>query len=251
MLTTAALFDRLLADLPDAPVADVVLTPHWTAVAVRQHGTLRCGIASAVGTWREPLPAAARPGGSASALAALIGDNRPIFRSLALATINALLPVPSTLSPGLNSREWLARLGAGSHVVMVGHFPFADQLRPQVGTLSILEQEPQPGDHPTSHAPDLIPAADLLAITAMTLVNDTLDGLMALRRPGTPTVLIGPSAPLTPLLFETGITHLAGAVITRPADVLAGLHRHGSFRQLRHLGAQLVTWTADAATPRS
>jgi uncharacterized protein (DUF4213/DUF364 family) len=62
--------------------------------------------------------------------------------------------------------------------------------------------EPKEGDFPAEAAPEIIPQADIVAITAMTLVNKTFDGLMKLRRPNAEVVLIGPSTPLSPNLIS-------------------------------------------------
>lgn len=43
---------------------------------------------------------------------------------------------------------------------------------------------------------EIIPQADVVAIIAMTLLNGTFDTLIALCRPGVPTLIVGPTTPL-------------------------------------------------------
>ena len=66
----------------------------------------------------------------------------------------------------------------------------------------MLELAPQAGDLPASAAAEVIPQADVVALTSMTLLNHTFDGLLALRRPDAQVMLLGPSTPLAPLLFD-------------------------------------------------
>jgi uncharacterized protein (DUF4213/DUF364 family) len=112
-----------------------------------------------------------------------------------------------------------------------------------VGQLFVLEQSPGPGEYPTAAATDLVPQADVLAITSMTLLNDTLDGLLALRRPDTRVLLLGPSTPLHPILFEYGVEMLSGAMVTDIPPVLHVIREGGVFRQVHKAGVRLVTMT--------
>jgi hypothetical protein len=164
-----------------------------------------------------------------------------------LATVNALLPRLRHLWIDLHSKEILARLGAEKTVVMIGHFPYVPELRSRVGKLLVLEQHPQDADDlPAETASEVIPQADVLAITAMTLLNHTFDDLIALRRPGIPTMIVGPTTPLSPVLFEMGATILSGSIVENPAAVLRGLSQGANFHQLRQMGVRLVSMTSES-----
>jgi hypothetical protein len=105
----------------------------------------------------------------------------------------------------------------------------------------VLELAPRPGDLPASAAAEVIPQADMVALTSMTLLNHTFDGLLALRRPDAQVMLLGPSTPLAPLLFERGVHLLSGAVVEDVDAVLRGVSEGAGFRQLHRLGVRLVT----------
>ena len=60
-------------------------------------------------------------------------------------------------------------------MALVGHFPFIPKLRPAVGQLWVIEQHPVEDDYPAEAAVDLIPQADVVAITGSALINHTLD----------------------------------------------------------------------------
>ncbi len=252
-LTRSTLFSRLLPTLPEGKLLDVHIGLYWTTVLAEVDGIVRCGLAATVGDESHHYttdPAVARAGHltelSARQLAEYVHSPHPPEVSLGMAAVNALLPPHPDLWTDLHSKEVLARLGTGKTVVMVGHFPYVPELRPRVGRLLVLEQNPQDElDIPAERAPEIIPQADVLGITAMTLLNHTFDDLIALRRPGVPMVIVGPTTPLTPILFEMGAVILSGAVVEQPETVLRGLRQGANFHQLRQMGVRLVSMTAE------
>lgn len=247
------LFDRLLLDLPDGKLVTVQVGLYWTAVVAEVDGETRCGLAATVGDESHHYttdPSSPRAGQltdlPARELANFVHSSSFPEVSIGLAAINALLPRLQQRWVDLHSKEVLARLGSGKTVVMVGHFPYVPELRSRVGKLIVLEQNPQEGDLPASAAPEIIPQADVLAITAMTLLNRTFDDLIALRRPGIPTLIVGPTTPLSPVLFDMGATILSGAVVEKPEAVLRGLSQGANFHQLRQMGVRLVSMTNES-----
>ena len=252
-MTVDKLFDRLLLDLPDGKLITVQVGLYWTAVVAEVDGETRCGLAATVGDESHHYttdPSSLRAGKltelPARGLANFVHSSSLPEVSIGLATINALLPRQSHRWVDLHSKEVLARLGAGKTVVMVGHFPYVPELRPRVGKLIVLEQNPQEGDLPASAASEIVPQADVLAITAMTLLNRTFDDLIALRRPGTTTLIVGPTTPLSPVLFDMGATILSGAVVEQPEAVLCVLSQGANFHQLRQMGVGLVSMTNES-----
>lgn len=237
--------ERLLADLPDGRVVEVRVGIHWTAVVVATDGRLRCGLAATQLPTEHEGTTVAHAGmltrQTGRELAGLVHSGSPTEASIGLAAINALLPPRPAAWTNVNASELLAERGAGKRVVVVGHFPFVDALRERVGTLWVLELFPRPGDLPASAAAEVVPQADVLAITATTLLNHTFDSLMALRRPDALSMLLGPSTPLTPLMFDDGLDLLSGAIVEDTAAVLAAVSQGAGFRQIHRAGARLVT----------
>jgi uncharacterized protein (DUF4213/DUF364 family) len=105
----------------------------------------------------------------------------------------------------------------------------------------VLEKHPGPGEYPAEAAAEVVPQADVLAMTSTTLINGTLDGLLALRKPGAKVLLLGPSTPLHPLLFEHGVEMLSGAMVTDVDPVLHLIRQGAVFPQVRQGGVRLVT----------
>lgn len=247
-----SVLERLLASLPDGEVVCVQIGLYWTAVVVEVNGNQRCGLAatqrddSHYFSGESAIPEAGKLLDlTAKDLAGFARSTVLPKRSLGIAALNALVPPERERWEDCHSKEILARIGAGKNVAMVGHFPYANALRGRVKELWVLEQNPGEGDLPASVAAEIIPQADVLAVTAMTLVNHTLDDLMALKPAGIPTLIVGPSTPLSPALFETGATILSGAVIEKIDAVLSGVAQGANFHQLRQLGVRLVSMTAN------
>lgn len=238
---------EMFANLPDGKVVDVRIGLHWTAVVVEVAGIRQCGLASTLfeGHTHNSQPAVPEAGKlerfSGKDLANWLFLDSPTQRSLGMAAFNALLPPPAQELKEVNAEEAIARLGAGKTVALVGHFPFIERLRSRVGALHVLELDPQPGDIPASSAPEIIPQADVVAITGMTVINHTLQGLLDLCPSQAFVMVLGPSTPLHPALFEQGIDLLSGAIVKDIEAVLKAVSQGGSFRQVHKAGVHLVT----------
>lgn len=247
------LIESLLPTLPNGRVMQVVIGLHWTAVAIEIDGRVSCGLASTVvnsGEENARRPDIDRPGQleqfRARELAQLVKSSSLPEVSVGLAALNALLPVPVE-TEDLNADAYIARHGSQSKVAVIGHFPFVERLRPRVSQLWVLELNPKDGDFPASHAPQIIPQADIIAITSTTLINGTFDALFELRKPGANVMLLGPSTPLTPRLFEFGIDVLSGSIVTQTDQILPLVRQGANFRQLKQQGVRLVTFEKPAA----
>jgi uncharacterized protein (DUF4213/DUF364 family) len=184
---------------------------------------------------------------SARELAVLARSASPMEAALGIATINALLPTCSEQWVSVNAEEVVAQQGMGKRVALVGHFPFVSRLRERVGMLWVLEQQPRADDLPAHAASEVIPQADVLAITGTTLINHTFDALMALRRSEALVLVLGPSTPLSPILFDHGVHILSGAMIEDMDAVMRGVSQGANFRQLHRLGVRLVTMQKGAS----
>ena len=103
----------------------------------------------------------------------------------------------------------------------------------------MLELRPRPGDLPASGASGLIPRADILAITGTAIVNHTLEPLLSYRQPNALVILIGPTAPLSPILFNYGIDFISGSRVINSDLVLGQVAAGAGFRQLK--GIRVLT----------
>jgi hypothetical protein len=160
-------------------------------------------------------------------LAALVLPDSGGKTDVGAAALNALLGaqlVAGTLPLGdENGLDLVLRLSAGKTLAMVGHFPYLDDARLTATRHWVLELEPEGDDLPASAAPEILPQADVVGITGSTLANGSLPGVLALCRPDASVVMIGPTTPLSPVLFDYGVDVLCGVVVDDPRRTLAVL----------------------------
>jgi uncharacterized protein len=232
----------ILDSLPEGRVLHAVVGRRWTASVVDVQGQRRCGLAA---SWRleeeEGRPAPSADGRPVRSVAAELRGARGLQASLAVATINAALAPLTTRWKDEKVEQVIRRCGAAKSVAMVGHFPFADSLRPHVGSLAVLEERPRPGDLPASAAPEILADAEIVVITGMAFVNGTLEGLLRLCSPRAHIILAGPSTPLSRVFFERGVRELCGAVVEDVDEVVRAVEVSEGLHDLRRAGVRLVT----------
>jgi uncharacterized protein (DUF4213/DUF364 family) len=240
--------DRLLESVSyDAPVKQIVVGAFWTAV-VLDTDPPRCGLASTLrAETGGPWPPVVKAGGllerSGQALAELLRSDRILEASIGMAAFNALLEGDETAMTEANAGEIILERGAGKRVVIIGHFPFIEQVREAAAECWVLELRPGPEELPASQAPEVLPQADVVALTGTSLLNHTFDDLCALCRPDAFVLTLGPSVPLTPVLFELGVDALSGTRVDDPDHVLKSVSQGATFRQIKRAGGlRLLTW---------
>ena len=233
----------------DAPVRQVLVGAFWTAV-VLDTDPLQCGLASALrGVGHQEGPPIPEAGHiverSGRELAGWLASPGTLRASIGMAAFNALLKVEPSACTEINAEDVILERGRGRRVAIVGHFPFVDRVRQAAATCWVLELNPRPGDVPAERAAEILPQADVVALTGTSLINHTFDDLMDLCRSDAFVLLLGPSAPLTPVLFEAGVDAISGTVVTDPARVLRAVGQGATFRQIKRVGGvDLLTITA-------
>lgn len=76
-------------------------------------------------------------------------------------------------------------------------------------------------------------------LTATVLMNGTYAEVLPLCREAF-TVMLGPSTPASPVLFDHGIDALAGSLIVDPAGTLLAVSQGATYRDLK--GVSKWTW---------
>ncbi|MEM1178229.1 MAG: DUF364 domain-containing protein [Acidobacteriota bacterium] len=170
---------------------------------------------------------------SAREAASLCASPDPLAAAVGWATINAVINRPHLGASPADGVDWLLDAGRGRHVAFIGRFPFIeDEVRPEAARLSIFELNPREGELGADAMPDVLPTADLIAVTATTILNRTLDQILGNRGVGSQVLLLGPSTPLAPGLFDLGVSRLAGVVVRDLARVAADVEAGVSFRSV-------------------
>jgi len=213
----------------DAELIDVRIGHYWSMVGT----SVGAGMASTLRS--ETHLHGSVPIGDAGALldstpielAARVRSVSPPEAALGLAAANALLGPPDGRLTEHNAFSVLAERGAGKRVAMIGHFPFSEKLECVCGDLWVFERGggKRDGDLGAEMMEELLPQADVVGITSTTIVNRTLAGILDLLRPDAFVLLLGPSTPLTPRLFDHGVDLLCGTVIVDPPTVMRAVEQ--------------------------
>ncbi|MGC8816720.1 MAG: Rossmann-like domain-containing protein [Candidatus Hadarchaeum sp.] len=216
------LIDDLIASLPEKEheVKEVRVGYLWIGVV-----TKNCGLAKNYGGPYTPAPAGF---GNLEKLgcAKLLSYARSwnfLEAGIGIATLNSLIDVRGKRK---NAFDIIREVGRNKRIVMVGHFPDAKDLRKTAKEVWVLERNPQPGDLPDTAAEYLIPKADVVAITGSAIINKSLERLLELSR-GKFTVILGPSTPMSEVLFDYGADVLAGVRVKNPAGVMRKISQGG------------------------
>ena len=241
------IFSDLINTLPNGYISQVIIGLHWTAVVSKIEGRAHCGLAS---TFTEEhdhhnapdVPNAGQLEKSNSlVVASYAQSDSPVMRSVGIAAINSLLSFQNQPLVDQNAEQVIADHCKEKNVVLVGRFPFIPRLKPRVRKLTVLEINPHPGELPEESAHDVIPTADLVAITGLSLINRTFESLIELCSPKALIMLLGPSAPLSRVLFDHGVDLICGSVVTNIEPVLKAVCQGANFRQIHKAGVRLVS----------
>ena len=250
------MIDRLVTQVSNnaakSKPVDIRIGSHWTIVVLERGNQRRAGLSSTLSGSNDdhhhgggpPVKDAGRLlTYSTAQLAALAQSKSLTEASVGFATINALLNVDENECIDVNAADIVAERGAGRNIAVVGHFPFLSKLRDVANEMWVLELRPRADDLPASMAPEILPQADIVAITGTSLLNHTFDELIAQCRPDAFVVVLGATTPLSPLLFEAGVNAIAGTLVVDIDAALLSVSQSATFPQVR--GKRLVTLFSD------
>jgi uncharacterized protein (DUF4213/DUF364 family) len=175
-------------------------------------------------------------GRRASDLATLLESADPIEAAVGLACVNALANgVDERFCEGdiLDCLE----LDPDDHVGMVGRFePLVAGLKERVGSLTIFDKKAGPDDNirPADEALDALPRCQVALITATTIINHSIDDLLACADSCREVAIIGASTPMLPDVFSAAnVTLLSGIVVQERKEVLRVVSEGGGMRQFK------------------
>jgi uncharacterized protein (DUF4213/DUF364 family) len=166
----------------------------------------------------------------------------PLKKAVGIAILNALSESCWKRRPdyiretGRDILDTVPLPGDGYVAVVGALVPIIRRLKARGKPFGILELDPRtlkpdelPYAVPRDEADAAVQRADMLVITGTTLINNTLEPLLALARPGASIVVVGPTASMLPgAFFRRGVTILGGDIVTRPDEVLDTIAEGGS-----------------------
>jgi uncharacterized protein len=214
------LYDELIEGIPSGIMVDgITVGLSWTVVSAGNY----CGTAMTVREQDELIDISeTRRGQPLRYLASLSKSWNFTEASIGVAAINAYYnnretwkqsnsskQTPWKIIGSENAFEGYALEAKGKKAAVVGHFRHLEQYLTEAKSVSVLERKPIPGDYPDSACEYILPDQDLVFITGSTIVNKTLPRLLELSEKAR-VILVGPSTPMTPILFKYGVDELSG-----------------------------------------
>jgi uncharacterized protein (DUF4213/DUF364 family) len=223
----------------DARVDRVCVGLHWTAV-----GSRAVGMSHTYKTSRKVELAGSGDleGGSAFEMAERMLSWEPLEASLGVAALNSLIDAKGEIG---NVKDLILERAPGRTVTVIGRFPFNDDIRKVAGKAYFLEMEPRRDELPATAAERVIPRSDMAIITATALINHTLQRLLELTVKGECyAVVLGPSTPMLPVLFDLGVDVLAGLKV-KDQEALFKSISHGAKTFKRLAGTEPIFMEKD------
>lgn len=240
---TNTILEHVLATLKqDYPVSQIEVSAHWTLVTSRSSGL--ASTITGCGPHGEQLVQQAGEllERSALELAALCLSENTLEAAIGLAAVNSLIEPPLQNRRVINVADVLAERGSGKCIAMIGHFPFIPKLRGIAKEIWVIDLQPAEGEFSPAQAAQILPKADVLAMTGNTLINKAAEDYLAMCRPDALKIMMGPSTPMTPVLFEHGLDILAGVQVVDPTLVHRYISQGATFSQVR--GIEKITLSA-------
>lgn len=178
-------------------------------------------------------------------------SENPLEAAVGVATVNALSHMLHDLEPEnfqCSYSDILDLIKPGDRVAMIGYFgPLVPKILKITEKLTVLEkreiESPQTRTLPSEKAREILPASDVIILSASTLANRTFDDLLAQKGEAREVVLLGPSAPLYPEpFFKRGITAVMGTRITIPETMLTIVSEAGGTKKLHKCCGEKVAF---------
>ncbi|AKB34899.1 Molybdenum ABC transporter ATP-binding protein [Methanosarcina siciliae C2J] len=248
----AALKNDLGPALEEIEVKDVRIGLAYTGVLISEnYGGVACtplyefSCCPALG-FTETLK-----GKTADKVLELALSEKPLEAVVGIATANALSHMLQNLEPEhfpTSNIDILGLIKPEDRVAMVGYFgPLVPKILKITEELTVLEKReiefPQTRTLPSEKAREILPASDVIILSASTLANRTFDELLSLRGAAREIVLLGPSAPLYPApFFKRGITAVMGTRIIVPETMLTVVSEAGGTKKLHKYCGDKVTF---------
>ncbi len=243
-----AIYDDLINSIPDdLTVLECMVGINWTLVR------------SELGTGAGMTVKGGQAGGGfvdwvgqpLKKLAAGIKSWNMIEASLGQAALNAALNTPQNVA-ALTGRAFDKNADPeaangfnrflpdikDNNVAVIGHFPHIDKLKP-LCQLSILERMPQEDDYPDPACEYILPQQDVVFITGTAFINKTMPRLLSLSQ-NARIIVLGPSVPISPVLFNYGVDTIGGTVIVDDELVWKVVKQGGEMKIFRS-GGQMVS----------
>ncbi len=226
-------------------IADVRAGVGYTCVMLDDNA---CGLAY---TFRDELghccsilsDAGKLIGRDAAEISTWAKDNNRLKAAIGLATINAVLN-NSFDNCGTGNVLDALQISADDTFGMVGLFsPILAEVRKKTDKTYVFEKNAAKGSglYTEDDIPIYLPKCDVIIITATSIINHTIDDLLAYCSNARQVCIVGPSTPLCPEIFQKyNVSLLAGSVVQKPELALQIISQGGGTMSLKPIIKQVL-----------
>jgi uncharacterized protein (DUF4213/DUF364 family) len=216
--------DQMLSRILDtadknAVISDVNIFLNWVIVKSRDY---------AMSTLLNGMPGLIEPQGMNTYMGDIIGkcaldiaaeylmSKESLKRAVGMACLKSILPLPVKFEEG-NAIDRHRDFAQKHPTCFIGHFSEAQNWRSVGFPVDIIELFPRPGDIHWNNSHEVLGRAKLVLMTGLTLVNDTFEEVIKRTPNAKYRVIMGPTVPLSPVLFDFGVDQIGGTLIDDPA----------------------------------
>lgn len=216
-----AMMLKQLLDTADkkSVITDVKIYLNWVIVK---------SIDYAMSTLLNGMPGLIEPQGMNTYMGDILGKNaievaeeylvskESLKRAVGMACLKSILPKPLQFDEG-NAIDRHREFAREHPTCFIGHFSEAELWRSEGSPVDIVELFPRSGDIHWDSSHGVLGQAELVLMTGLTLVNDTFDEVIRRTPRARCRVIMGPTVPFSPVLFDYGLDQIGGTLIDDPA----------------------------------
>jgi len=206
------LLNSLISDIEEVEIEEVIVGVHSVLVKTKD----ACGIASTIKYCGHNVNVE-KVGNledlNLKELAAYSLSDNLLEASIGMAAINCGLSKTVDKYRVVNAKKIILEKGKNKILGIIGHFPFLEEQKDQYKECYIFEKSPHEGDLKESDIPEYLPKVDVAAITGTAITNHTFDGIKEKLPENSYNIILGPSTPLSPILFKYGMDMVSGTLV--------------------------------------
>ncbi|MDX8548791.1 hypothetical protein KHC33_14355 [Methanospirillum sp. J.3.6.1-F.2.7.3] len=210
------------AAAPDQVIEDLRIYTNWVLVKTGKWSlstifrgmpglTDPAGMDSWMGDWLH------KPGLESSI--ELLSSTETLRRAVGMACLKSLHPEPQTIIHG-NAIDMVKNAAAHVPTCFVGYFKEGAEWREMGWPVHIVELFPRPGDIHWNDADEVLSRAQIVLMSGLTIVNETLQAVIRRTPDAKIRVMMGPTVPPSPALFECGLD-LIGVTLVQNMELMA------------------------------
>lgn len=177
-------------------------------------------------------------GRKAGEIISYIKSKNPLEATVGLAALNSVLEIPRDaveLKNGFGS--YIVNECAGKKVAMIGYFPFMDKIREKADEFYLFEKTIDSVDAKKDLS--TLSNAEILITTGTIIINHSVEEIIK-KAENCRVMMVGPSTPLCPVLFDCGIDEILGMSVYDPRLMVETLSEGVIVPELK--GVKKLSW---------